>query len=151
LARVQCEIHELARDSPPWRERQFKIRVGEDSCDICRVFFFLIDKNNFNLRKVVGGCGNLTQSGLFPISFLLLSFRQWKLLRPRAMTLLHHKVYQDNHYQRLSLFAYRLPTTAAPTNTGRCPGTVLALCPLAVEYLRCHVPSSQHTSFCVWN
>ncbi len=54
------------------------------------------------------------------ISFLLLSFRQWKLLRPPAMTLLHHKVYQDNHYQRLSLFAYRLPTTAAPTNTGRC-------------------------------
>jgi hypothetical protein len=61
---------ELARALPPWRKRQFKIRVGEDSCDICQVFFFfLIDKNNFNLRKVVGGCGNLTQSGLFALVY----------------------------------------------------------------------------------
>jgi hypothetical protein len=37
--------------------------------------FFLIDKNNFNLRKVVGGCGNLMQSGLFP-KFLMLSASQ---------------------------------------------------------------------------
>jgi hypothetical protein len=38
-----------------------RIPVTFDECS-----FFLIDKNNFNLCKVVGGCGNLMQSGLFP-------------------------------------------------------------------------------------
>jgi hypothetical protein len=46
--------------------------------------YFLIDKNNFNLRKVVGGCRNLTQSGLFPFRFC-----QWQA-RKLSRTFVHN-------------------------------------------------------------